>query len=158
MLALKQRLEQFKITDKQFDAFTVPVSIREGFSVKWAEALAGEPKLLAGAGHRMILPVSQSRLGGVWLEASVKNNQAELWLCVGDPHEQDETDEDGEPLWTRVPSGSMKGGTEEKQWLDKVWTVFNPVRPLKAEKIIQPNSKCNCGSGRKFKKCCMLRG
>lgn len=32
------------------------------------------------------------------------------------------------------------------------------TRTLKGEIQTLPNSKCKCGSGRKFKKCCMYKG
>jgi hypothetical protein len=147
-LERRQRLEQLKITDAQYDAFTVPVSIREGFSAKWADALKYDPDIL---GHVEL--VNQSRLGPVHLEASVKNNQAELWLCVGDILDAEETDENGEPLFVRVAASVMEKTKETAEWLRRVWTTFNPVKPLRAVKQTQPNRLCPCGSGKKHKRC-----
>ena len=33
---------------------------------------------------------------------------------------------------------------------------YNP-REWKSEKKVRPNDKCNCGSGKKYKKCCMYK-
>lgn len=38
---------------------------------------------------------------------------------------------------------------------DKVWRT--PTRPVRAEPKQSRNSLCWCGSGRKYKRCCLLR-
>ena len=32
--------------------------------------------------------------------------------------------------------------------------LLNPIKPIKAEKKIGRNERCQCGSGKKFKNCC----
>ena len=147
----RQLLEQFKISEALFDAFTVPVHIREDLNKRWAEALSNSP--VGKKIYRLVLPIHECRLGGVWLEVAARDQTVELWLCVGDPHDQGETDEDGEPLWVRINSTSMKLDDETRAWLEKVWKPFNPVKPLQAVNKIMPNAPCPCSSGKKFKRC-----
>lgn len=36
-------------------------------------------------------------------------------------------------------------------------TGFSPVAPIQAEPKQLPNNKCSCGSGKKAKRCCLLK-
>lgn len=45
---------------------------------------------------------------------------------------------------------------EDAGFLEELWQEIRPVATIRqTEKYIGPNSPCSCGSGKKFKKCCM---
>ncbi len=153
--------------------FNTPEYVREALDKLWDQELSHG----TGKKYLVIMPVHESREGRVWLEASVKNAQAELYLSVGDPYAGKKARLDSlyfaceerqypegagpagpvtdKPEFVRVSAMDMpKLGEEELAWLDNVWKAFKPVNAIKAGKQTQPNAKCECGSGRKRKKCC----
>ena len=150
-------VHQYKITNAHYDAFTVPAEVREKFDKHWGDVLAKLPPGLKAVSFNIKsqpLYIHESRLGSVFLEAEIIKGSVELWLAVGDPHDRNGEDENGEPLWVRVAASVMKRDKETDEWLDKVWRAFSPVKPLRAVKQIMPNAPCPCKSGKKFKKCC----
>lgn len=52
--------------------------------------------------------------------------------------------------------GSEKPETlaEHGEFLDQVWKEAPRIKQLKGEKKPRPNDPCECGSGKKFKRCC----
>lgn len=46
---------------------------------------------------------------------------------------------------------------KDEELLTKAWHVVAPVAPIANVKTTQPNQKCPCGSGKKYKKCCIYR-
>lgn len=53
----------------------------------------------------------------------------------------------------------MSPSKQDDAFWREVWTPFYPVATiLNAAPKIQPNSRCGCGSGKKYKKCCGRQG
>ena len=52
----------------------------------------------------------------------------------------------------KVIVGIEPGKSED---ISDIERLLNPVKPVRTENKVNRNDPCPCGSGRKFKKCCM---
>ena len=58
--------------------------------------------------------------------------------------------DDASPNRHYCPDCAADGGTGY-EWMDQL-----PTRPIREETKVSRNEPCPCGSGRKYKKCCLL--
>lgn len=72
-------------------------------------------------------------------------------IVVGFALYGEETDEPEAIIWA---AESLPKGWDAKR-LKAMWVRLDPVEPIRhTDKVVLPNVKCHCGSGKKFKKCC----
>ena len=137
--ALKKTKSRDEIPEELFENLRVPAKFRKKLQAMWTGA---DP---------VNLECHNSREGFVSLTATRVSGECEVWLTV-----ESEPDEENEDGYIEIAASEfLKPTPEELKWLKRVWTPFEPVDTIrKTDRTTQPNAKCPCNSGKKFKKCC----
>jgi hypothetical protein len=144
------------ITDEMLAKLLVPEHYGKKLKELWDESVR-----LPHKERSVELYCHTSRHGEVLLVCDISGNIANPKLVVL-PLRDDEdapSDSDETGVFELAASDAGRWTEEERDFLRGVWTAFNPVGPMKAEKQVAPNAPCPCGKMNgtrpvKYKRCC----